>query len=46
MKEVQFRGGSAVALQTEMRVLDALLAKQIDVMMLCGGQGICAMCMC
>lgn len=44
MKEVKFRGHESVEIRTELRVLDALLAKQVDVMMLCGGQGICATC--
>jgi ferredoxin len=44
MKEVKFRGSESVEIKTELRVLDAMLSKQIDVMMLCGGQGICATC--
>lgn len=32
------------AVQTETRLLDALLARQVDVMMACGGRGICATC--
>jgi ferredoxin len=44
MKEVKFRGSESVEIKTELRVLDAMLAKQVDVMMLCGGQGICATC--
>ncbi len=44
MKEVKFRGSDSVQIKTELRVLDAILAKQVDVMMLCGGQGICATC--
>jgi ferredoxin len=44
MKEVQFRGGASVQIKTHLRVLDAMLAKEIDVMMLCGGQGLCATC--
>lgn len=44
MKEIKFRGSESVQIKTELRVLDALLAKQVDVMMLCGGQGICATC--
>lgn len=44
MKEIKFRGSESVEIKTELSVLDALLAKQLDVMMLCGGQGICATC--
>jgi len=44
MKEVKFRGGVPVQVKTDLRVLDALLAKEVDVMMLCGGQGLCATC--
>ncbi len=33
-----------LAVQTETRILDTLLAEQCPVMMACGGQGICATC--
>ncbi|TNE48872.1 MAG: (2Fe-2S)-binding protein [Deltaproteobacteria bacterium] len=33
-----------VEVQTNQRVLDAMLAEQVDVMMLCKGRGLCATC--
>lgn len=36
--------GEGVVVKTETNVLDTLLAKQCDVAMACGGQGICATC--
>jgi len=44
MKNINFRGAEAVEIQTNMPILNALLAKQIDVMMLCDGRGMCATC--
>ena len=45
MKNVKFESNIAtVALQTEARLLDALLARQVKVKMLCGGRGLCATC--
>lgn len=34
----------APQIQTEQRVLDALLAEKVDVLMACGGRGMCATC--
>ena len=34
----------SVAVKTEARVLDVLLAKELDVLMACGGNGLCATC--
>jgi len=34
----------AVQVKTELRLLDALLAKEVGVMMLCDGMGLCATC--
>lgn len=36
--------GEGVSVKTESQVLDALLAKNCNVAMACGGQGICATC--
>lgn len=36
--------GKEVALATRDRLLDALLAEEVDVLMACGGQGMCATC--
>lgn len=44
MKNISFRGADPVEIQTNMPILNALLAKQIDVMMLCDGRGMCATC--
>ena len=45
MKTISFRGDpNAVSLQTEARLLDALLSKQVPVKMVCGGRGLCATC--
>lgn len=45
MKKVQFRSDiDTVAVKTEARLLDALLARQVKVKMLCGGRGLCATC--
>ncbi|MCU0754387.1 MAG: (2Fe-2S)-binding protein [Xanthomonadales bacterium] len=45
MKTISFRGDpDAVSLQTEARLLDALLSKQVPVKMVCGGRGLCATC--
>ncbi len=45
MKTVKFKSDAAeVALKTESRLLDALLAKNIPVKMVCGGRGLCATC--
>lgn len=34
----------SVSIVTEERILDALLVKQLDVLMACGGHGLCATC--
>jgi ferredoxin len=45
MKSVQFNHDSVPAIiQTQQRLLDALLAKSVPVKMLCGGRGLCATC--
>ncbi|GAB5561959.1 MAG: 2Fe-2S iron-sulfur cluster-binding protein [Synoicihabitans sp.] len=45
MKEVLLKPlNERVSVATQTRVLDTLLAKQCNVMMACGGQGICATC--
>ncbi len=45
MKTVKFqRSQETVEVGTELRLLDALLAKQIGVKMLCEGRGLCATC--
>ncbi len=45
MKTIAFRAdGTKVDLPTESRLLDALLANQVPVKMLCGGRGLCATC--
>lgn len=45
MKEVILQPlNQRLAVETNTRVLDALLAKQCNVLMACGGQGICATC--
>jgi ferredoxin len=45
MKSVNFRENiTPASVKTETRLLDVLLAKEIKVMMLCGGQGLCATC--
>jgi ferredoxin len=47
MKSIRFRSDdSSLALATGARLLDALLAKQIPVKMVCGGRGLCATCHC
>lgn len=38
--------GKQVVVKTEERVLDALLAEELNVLMACGGKGICATCHC
>lgn len=45
MAVVKFRAEfEPVVLQPEQRLLDALLARQLGVKMLCGGRGLCATC--
>jgi ferredoxin len=45
MKSVQFQNdGVPAIIQTQQRLLDALLAKSVPVKMLCGGRGLCATC--
>jgi ferredoxin len=45
MKEVLLQPlNERVSVPTQTRILDTLLAKQCNVMMACGGQGICATC--
>lgn len=45
MKEILLQPlNERVSVATQTRVLDTLLAKQCNVMMACGGQGICATC--
>ena len=45
MKTVDLRPiGKSVPVKTEARVLDAVLAEQLNVLMACGGKGICATC--
>lgn len=38
--------GKQVAVKTESRVLDVLLAEELQVLMACGGKGLCATCHC
>lgn len=38
--------GQSVAIHTQERVLDAILAQELKVMMVCGGKGLCATCHC
>lgn len=45
MKIVKLKSpASEVSLKTDSRLLDALLAEQLPVKMLCGGRGLCATC--
>jgi len=45
MRTVKFRANqSEVSLQTDTRLLDALLSTNIPVKMICGGRGLCATC--
>lgn len=45
MKEVLFQPiGKRVEVKTEERVLDAILVQALDVLMACGGKGMCATC--
>jgi ferredoxin len=45
MKTVAFKeGGKAASIETEQRLLDALLARSVPVKMLCRGRGLCATC--
>ncbi len=45
MRQIKFRADqSTVSLQTDTRLLDALLAHQVPVKMVCGGRGLCATC--
>jgi ferredoxin len=45
MKTVQLNPiGRSPLIHTNARVLDALLAEQVDVLMACGGKGMCATC--
>lgn len=45
MKNVSFNPtGDLVAVKTQDRILDALLAKELNVMMACGGKGMCSTC--
>ncbi len=45
MKELTFMPmGKAVQVKTEERVLDAILSEELDVLMACGGKGLCATC--
>jgi len=44
VKTVSFRGRDALAVATRTRLLDAMLARQIGVKMLCRGRGLCATC--
>lgn len=45
MKNVQLDPiGQTISVQTETRVLDALLAEELNVLMACGGHGLCATC--
>ena len=45
MKNVQFRHDALPAvIQTQQRLLDAMLGKKLAVKMLCGGRGLCATC--
>lgn len=45
MKTVTFRNdGTQESIKTDARLLDALLAHQLPVKMLCGGHGLCATC--
>lgn len=45
MKSIYFRQSKdEVAIHTQDRLLDALLMNEVEVMMLCGGRGLCATC--
>ena len=45
MKTVKFQSDiDSLAVKTHSRLLDALLARQVKVKMLCGGRGLCATC--
>lgn len=45
MKTIKFTGDTqSAAVRTEARLLDALLAHQVPVKMVCGGRGLCATC--
>ncbi len=45
MKTIKFRSAQdSVAIATQQRLLDALLAKNLGVKMLCRGRGLCATC--
>ncbi len=45
MKSIHFRQTqNEVAVRTQDRLLDALLMNKVEVMMLCGGRGLCATC--
>jgi len=45
MKTVAFSGaGKSAEIETQQRLLDALLARQVPVKMLCRGRGLCATC--
>jgi ferredoxin len=45
MRQIKFRADQAsVSLKTDTRLLDALLAHQVPVKMVCGGRGLCATC--
>lgn len=45
MKQVSLKPlGKAVSVHTNERVLDALLAQELNVLMACGGKGMCATC--
>jgi ferredoxin len=48
MIKVHFKQDSlnTVTMQTEARLLDALLAREVPVKMFCGGKGLCATCHC
>jgi len=38
--------GESILVKTEDRILDAILSKELKVMMACGGKGLCATCHC
>ncbi len=47
MKEIKLMpAGKLVSVKTEQRVLDAALAEDLNVLMACGGKGLCATCHC
>lgn len=47
MKQVMLMPmGEKISVKTEQRVLDAILSKELKVMMACGGKGLCATCHC